>query len=414
MSLSTQLREKRANTWEQMKSLLDAADAESRGLDAAENTQFDRMNVELEKYDERIKNIEDAERRASEINESVEKVESRPREVAPTSPDKAAMQEVRDWILNKNPNHFLEVDGSQRGLAQGVVEVRTLSKLSNGAGGYAVASGFYPQLVQNLIVNSAILRAGARVLNTSDGTPLPIAVTTTHATGALVAEAGTIATSEPVFSQYSLGAYKYGALGQASYELVNDAAFDIESFLAEDMGRGVGNALGADLITGNGTNKPRGLLTDTTLGVTGGAGVVGVPTADNLIDLFFSVTAPYRNQPTAAWLMNDATVATVRKFKDTTNQYIWQPGLQAGVPDTLLGKAVYTDPNMPTTALSAKSVAFGDLSKYWVRIAGGVRFERSTEFAFNTDLITYRSLIRADGALVDRTGAVKHFIGNAA
>jgi HK97 family phage major capsid protein len=86
----------------------------------------------------------------------------------------------------------------------------------------------------------------------------------------------------------------------------------------------------------------------------------------------------------------------------------------AGTPDTLLGKPIRTDPFMPAMATGAKSVAFGDMSQYFVRLAGGVRFERSDDYAFNTDLVTFRALIRGDGVLVDQTGAVKHFIGNAA
>lgn len=411
--LSTRLRDQRANRVEQARAILDSADAEGRSLSAEENRQWDSLNAEIDGLNERVKTIEDTERRMAETDEALGRVESRRSEVISGDNSQASMDEVRQWLLMENPATSLELRGSAAGLIRGYTEVRALSKLTNGAGGYAVPTGFYPQLVQNLIVNSAILQAGARVINTSDGTPLPVPVTTSHASGALVAETAQIATSEPVLGQYTLGAYKYGDVAYASTELVQDSGFDIEGFLAEDMGRGVGNALGADLITGNGSSKPRGLLNDTTLGVTSGTGVVGVPTADNLIDLFFSVTGPYRNQPTAAWIMNDATVATVRKLKDTTNQYLWQPGLQAGVPDTLLGKAVFTDPNMPTTALNAKSVAFGDISKYWVRIASGVRFERSTEFKFDTDMISYRALIRADGALVDRTGAVKHFVGAA-
>ena len=112
--------------------------------------------------------------------------------------------------------------------------------------------------------------------------------------------------------------------------------------------------------------------------------------------------------------MKDSTLAAVRKLKDTTNQYLWQPSLQVGVPDTLLGKPVYTDPNVAAPALSAKSVAFGDFSTYYTRIAGGIQFESSTDFAFSTDQVTYRCIVRGDGILADQTGAVKVFVGNAA
>lgn len=112
--------------------------------------------------------------------------------------------------------------------------------------------------------------------------------------------------------------------------------------------------------------------------------------------------------------MADSTAGAVRKIKTSEGQYIWQPSVIAGQPDTILGKPVLTDPNMPAIAASAESVAFGDFSQYFVRLAGGIRFERSDEFAFGNDLVTFRALMRADAALVDLTGAIKTFTGGTA
>ncbi len=114
------------------------------------------------------------------------------------------------------------------------------------------------------------------------------------------------------------------------------------------------------------------------------------------------------------WILNDTTAGSIRKIKTTEGQYIWQPSMVAGTPDTILGKPVLTDPTMPAIAASAESVVFGDMSQYFVRMAGGIRFERSDEFAFNADLVTFRALMRADAALVDLTGAVKTFTGGTA
>jgi HK97 family phage major capsid protein len=188
---------------------------------------------------------------------------------------------------------------------------------------------------------------------------------------------------------------------------------DIEGYLARQAGRAVGNDFGTDIVVGDGSSKPTGIMTSTTLGVTGAAAAAGVFTADNLIDLYYSVISPYRNSQSAAWLMRDATLATVRKLKGLDNNYLWVPGL-AGAPDTILGKPVATDPNVAAVAADAKSVAFGDMSAYYIRLAGGIRFERSDDFAFNTDQATFRCIVRGDGILLDQTGAVKHFVGGAA
>ncbi|MCZ7413045.1 phage major capsid protein, partial [Streptomyces sp. WMMC897] len=196
---------------------------------------------------------------------------------------------------------------------------------------------------------------------------------------------------------------------------------DLEGYLSMQAGRALGNAFGAHAISGDGSGKPRGILTDATAGATGPTGVTGGfgsqstagQGADLLIELFHSVIAPYRASSSCRWIMNDGTAGTIRKIKTTEGQYIWQPSVIAGTPDTILGKPVLTDPNVPDVALSAESVIFGDMSQYFVRLAGGVRFERSDEFAFNSDLVTFRALMRADSALVDLTGAVKTFTGGA-
>ena len=112
--------------------------------------------------------------------------------------------------------------------------------------------------------------------------------------------------------------------------------------------------------------------------------------------------------------MRDASIAAVRKLKDSQNRYLFEPSLQAGQPDNLLGFPLYSNPDVAAVALSARSVLFGQVKRYFIRQAGAVRLDRSDEFAFSCDLITFRATVRLDGALVDTAGAVRHFIGNAA
>jgi HK97 family phage major capsid protein len=271
--------------------------------------------------------------------------------------------------------------------------------------------------VQHLVASSAILTAGATVLETAGANNIDVPITTSHGAAALVTEGAGIAESDAAFSKRTLGGYKYGQLIQISRELLDDELFDIIPYVAEAGGRNVGLALGSDLLVGNGSSKPSGILQTSTLGATGGTGVVGVPTADNLIDLMFSVIAPYRASSACAWLVKDSTLGPIRKLKDTAGRYLFDPGFNGaatvGAVDSLLGKPIYTDPYVPATGLGLKSVIFGDISRYFARIAGGIRFERSDEYAFNADLVTFKVVIRGDGVLVDQTGGVKHFIGGA-
>ena len=198
-----------------------------------------------------------------------------------------------------------------------------------------------------------------------------------------------------------------------SSELENDTGIDLAAYLAERGGIALGNGSGAHFVTGTGSSQPNGVVTASTLGVTGGAGVTGAFTVNDLLDLYYSVIAPYRSRGT--WLMNDTSIKAARKLKDSTSgEYLWNNSVLADEPSTLLGRPVLSDPNVASPALGAKSVVFGDLSKYFIRDVKGVRVERSVDFAFQNDLITWRFLLRTDGDLVDTTGAVKHFIGNAA
>lgn len=414
--VANRLRDRRQNVWNEAKELADRAAEENRNFNAEEQGKWDALNSELDQLDTRIKSVLDTEKRNKDADDAFNALAGKPQRAGTETKQNS---ELRNFLLG--------AAGAPRSIEvrrEGPVpaEFRTLSKLTTGAGGNLVPTSFYDQLMAHLIEVSAILQAGATVLNTDSGESLQIPKTTGHSTALLTAEAGTISASDPAFSQASLGAYKYGVLIQVSRELVDDGGVDLQGYLAMQAGRALGNALGADLITGNGSSKPTGITASTTLGVTGATGQSGGlgatsatanSGADLLFDLFYSVIAPYRASRSCAWLVKDSTMAVLRKIKDTTGQYIFQPSLVAGTPDTLMGKPIYTDPFMPAIATGAKSIVFGDISQYFVRLAGGVRFERSDDFAFNTDLVTFRALVRGDGILVDQTGAVKHFIGGA-
>jgi HK97 family phage major capsid protein len=212
------------------------------------------------------------------------------------------------------------------------------------------------------------------------------------------------------------GPYRDPKLIQVSSELLADQGFDIVGYLAESAGRNLGIAVDTAYVSGTGGNQPTGFLGGATVAVqaaTSTGGVLGFPSsgggdvgADVIIDLFYGVIPQYR--PRASWVMNDHTIKAVRKLKDTTGQYIWQPALVAGQPDTILGRPVYADPNMPTfTAGTAeKVVAFGDFGGYFIRDVTPLRFERSDDFMFGNDLVSFRAIYRTDGKLADTNAVV--------
>jgi HK97 family phage major capsid protein len=412
-ALAQRLIEQRARTWEGMKATLDAADLEKRDLTVEEQTAYDQRNADLDKWDARIKDLIGNEKRAMEAEAALADILKRPVDERRDDPQ-ASVSELRSFLKDGKTADGKKTFEVRSEKPFGTDELRTLSKLTAGAGANTVKISFYERLMAHLIEVSGILNAGPTLLNTTTGEQIQVPKTTAHSTGALFAEAATITPSDPTFGQVPLDAYKYAVLIQVSNELITDTSVDLEGYLAMQAGRAVGNAFGVHAITGTGTSQPNGVVTAATLGVTGAASVVGAFSSDNLIDLFFSVIAPYRNSPSCGWLLKDASLATARKLKDTTGQYLWQPSLQIGEPDTILGKKVNTDPNVAAVALSAKSVLFGDFSQYFVRQVNGIQFAQSEHFAFSSDLQTYRVTYRADGDLVDLTGAIKYFQGNAA
>ena len=404
MSYLDSLLEKRANVWNSAKEILDRAEAEKRELTAEEQSGYDTAMSDMGDLAARADKLKEDAEASRRAEEALRSLASQPQERAHTD-ESETEKEVRK---------FLNGEVRSIELKPSAAEKRDLTKGTTTAGGHTVPTSFYGQLLSHLRDNAALIQAGATVITTDSGESLEIPVTTSHGAGALVAEAGALAESDPAFAKRTLGAYKYGQLIQVSRELVDDTGVDLLGYLAKEAGINIGNAFGTHLVTGDGSSKPTGIMTTAAAGVTGAAAAAGVPTFDNLIDLFYSVIAPYRASSAAAWLLRDASAGYIRKMKDGDNNYIWQPSVIAGQPDLLLSKPGYTDPNVAAIAADAESILFGDISRYFVRLVNGIRFERSDEYAFNTDLVTFRAVLRGDGLLVDQTGAVKTFTGGAA
>lgn len=399
------LRDRRLNVWEQAKGIATSAADENRALSAEEQGQWDVLNEELDALDKRIKSALDTEQRAKDADDAFNRLDAKPRTGGATQQESRAETELRSFLRGEQgAPRYIDVR------PEGRPEFRALSKLTTGAGGNTVPTSFYDELVAHLIEVSGVMQTNPTVLNTNSGETIQIPKTTAHSTAASAAEAAVLPSSDPTFGLVSLGAYKFGWTGRVSRELVDDTGVDLQGYLAMQAGRALGNKFGADLVTGTGTAQPTGFMTSATIGVTGTTtGVSGAVQYNDLVDLMYSVIAPYRQSRSCYWIMRDATVGSLRKIKDTTGQPIWQPSMQIGAPDLLLGKPIVSDPFMPAAATGAQSVAFGDFSQFFVRMVGGIRFERSDDFLFDSDMVAYRAILRGDGALVDLTGAIKTY-----
>jgi HK97 family phage major capsid protein len=228
----------------------------------------------------------------------------------------------------------------------------------------------------------------SEVFNTTSGENLVIPTVTATSSAGSVAAAGTIGTSNPTFSSITLGAEKYAALVSVSSELVSDAGFNISSYIAQQLGTSLGLAANSVL-----TAK---------LSAQAGSVVTGTATAatyENLVDLVYGIQDGARVLPGLGFMMSKSGIAAARKMKDGSGAFIFTDSAVPGQPATLLGYPIYENPNIAAVGSATKSVLFGHLPSFKVRVAGGVRVDQSADFAFNTDTVTYRGVIRLDGAL---------------
>jgi len=265
---------------------------------------------------------------------------------------------------------------------------------SDQAGGYLVPDQFERTLVQALEEHN-IMRQLSRVITTSSG-ELHIPVVASTGTASWVAEGNEIPLSDGTFGQVVLTAYKIGTMIKVTHELLKDSAFPIDSFLAQDFGRRMGQLEEEAFVAGDGVNKPTGFLTSAPVGK-----IVGSPTAlsfDDVMDLYRKLRSPYRNK--AVFVANDLTIGALQKLKDNNGQYLWRPALTMGEPDTILGRPVYVSSFMPAIGPEAKVLAFGDFSYYWIGDRTGRTFERLNELFAQTDQVGFKATQRVDGKLV--------------
>lgn len=407
-TIADSLMERRAAVIKDAQELAQRGVTENRDLSADEQTKFDGMMAEAAKLAERANAIAEGEQRSKDLEESFRKVTGK----EPKDGEQRQDSAFGTWMRSARVGDGFELapvaGAERRALARyrGGEEQRAVSP-TGGTG----ADGVYGQLWEYAVAASQLLQAGVQIVNTADGNTIPFPRATVHSTAAAATANTTLTTSDPTFDTVPNTVAKKGWLTLVPSELISDATFDVEGYLARragiELARQIASVATTAYIAGYtvaGATGPVG----TTVGL-GNQSVVGQG-SDLLVDLFHSVLPEYRSD--AAWTMADPTAAIVRKLKSSTGEPVWQPALTAGDPDLILGKGVYIDPFLPSPGVSAKSIYFGDWSSLIVRIAGGMRFERSAEFAFGADQIAFRGIVRTGSSVLD-PNAVKYFVHSA-
>ena len=390
MNKILELREKRAKSWEAAKAFLDTKRGTDGIVSAEDTATYEKMEADVVALGKEIDRLEK--------QEALDRELSKPLNTPLTGkPIFQGMESKSGRASAEYQKAFWNAMRTRSGEGLDPVIKNALQIGTDTEGGYLVPDEFERTLIEALDEEN-IFRKLANVISTSSG-DRKIPVVASKGTASWIDEEGAIPESDDSFGQVSIGAYKLGTMIKVSEELLNDSVFNLENYIAREFARRIGNKEEDAFFTGDGSGKPTGILAATggaQIGVT--AASATAITIDEILDLFYSLKSPYRNK--SVFVMNDATIKAIRKLKDGQGQYIWQPSLQAGTPDTILNRPVYTSSYVPTIAASAKSIIFGDFGYYWVADRQGRVFKRLNELYAATGQVGFVATQRVDGKLI--------------
>ena len=374
-----ELRMKRAQLWEGAKAFLDSHQDKDGKLSAEDAAAYDKMEADVVALG---KDIERLERQAAIDAElakpTSEPIVNKPAAAVPEKKGRAA-DEYRMAMIAAIRSNFRNVSNV---LQEGV----------DSDGGYLVPEEMDSRLLDVLTEENIMRNLGTKITTSGER---KINIAATKPAASWIEEGGALSFGDATFDQIIMDAYKLHVAIKVTEELLYDNAFNLESYIIQQFGKAISNAEEDAFLNGDGNHKPTGLLNSAATGVTtAGASI----TADELISLVYSLKRPYRKN--AAFIVNDQTLAVIRKLKDANQAYIWQPSYQAGEPDRLLGYALHTSPYMPTIAAGKAVIAFGDYSYYNIGDRGTRSLQELKELFAGNGMVGFVMKERVDGKLV--------------
>lgn len=381
-----ELRNKRAKTWETAKAFLDSHRNSDGLLSAEDDATYNKMEQEISDLGREIARLERQEAMDAELSKPVATpITAKPMNGGADAKPKTgrASAEYKDALLTALRTNFRQISNV---LQEGI----------DANGGYLVPEEYDGRLIDTLKEEN-VLRALGTTITTSGEHKINIAATKPAA--AWIEEGGALTFGDATFDQIILDAHKLHVAIKVTEELLYDSAFKLENYIITQFGKALGNAEEDAFINGDGKGKPLGLLADVggaELGVTTAA--TNKVTTDEVISLIYSLKRPYRKN--AAFLANDVCVAELRKLKDNNGQYLWQPSLQAGEPDSVMGYKVYTSPYFPIPVAGKAALAFGDFSYYNIGDRGTRSFAELKELFAGNGMVGFVAKERVDGKLV--------------
>lgn len=373
-----ELREKRNTAWNAAKAFLDSHRTEKGTLTAEDDATYSRMEQEIADLGKEIARLERQEALEAELNKPVNKpLTSKPVTAAekPANTGRAS-DEYKTGMLQALRTNFRQVSNI---LQEGV----------DADGGYLVPEEYDHRLIDVLNEENIMRKLGHKITTSGEH---KINIAATKPAAAWIEEGGALQFSDATFSQILLDAHKLHVAIKVTEELLYDNAFGLENYIIDQFGKALANAEEDAFLNGDGSGKPTGLFA-----ATGGGTIAGTLSAaiksDDMLDLVYALKCPYRKN--ASFIMNDKTLAQLRKLKDNNGAYIWQPSYQSSEPDKVLGYAVHTSAYAPENA-----IAFGDYSYYNIGDRGTRSFKQLTELFAGNGMIGYVAKERVDGKLI--------------
>jgi len=288
------------------------------------------------------------------------------------------------------------------------------------AGGYTVPTDLVSSITEALKAFGG-MRQVATVFQTSGGNPLSFPTSDgTSEEGEIVPENQPASDQDATFGTVGIPVYKFSSkVITVPFELLQDTAVDLESFLAKRLGTRLGRIQNRKFTVGTGVNEPRGIVVAAPVGKVGLTGQSTTLIYDDFVDLQHSVDPAYREGGKAKFMFNDGTLGKIRKLKDNQQRPIFIPGyydngIAAGIPDTLAGSGFQINQQMPDMAANAKSILFGDLSTYMIRDVMGFIVFRFADSAYTKKgQVGFLAWMRSGGNQIDVGGSVKAYVNSA-
>lgn len=374
MSTLNELRDSRNRLALEMRGIVE----DQGNWDAQAESRFDALDKDLSALDRRIDALGKVQRLAAEESAArgqVVEVEERKAITGAGLSIEAQKRAFNAWLRGTDDSLDPELRAYNR---QRLAEGRAQSVGTTTAGGYLVNYEFGSGIEAARRAFGGMLSVST-VYPTQSGADLLLpTVDETGVSGSILSENSQISESAMTFGQLTVSSYMYtSGLVLVSNQLLQDSEFPLDQFIANALGERLGRAQNAHWTTGTGSSQPYGVIVGAATGKTGAAGQTTTVLYADIVDLVYSVDVAYRQN--ARFMMRDATVAIIRKLLDSQNRPIWEPSVQAGQPDTILGYPIVVNNDVAAAAASAKSIAFGDFSRYVIRDVSGIQLVRMTE-----------------------------------